>query len=113
MDDDDLPFLVKIVESIETFLPLTDWLIIAKAISMVIIVSVFYYHAINSANVEFQSTYPRLYSKLDLKHYNKVKWTFALFPLADILFYYLLIRNRYTTVAFLKAFGVKSINRYY
>lgn len=113
MTAEDQPFILQIFKSIEAIMPLTDWLVIIKAISTVVVVSIFYYHAISSANAEFQSNYPRLYSKLDLKYYDKVKWTFALFPFADLLFYYLLIRNRYTTVAFLKAFGVKNVNRYY
>ena len=105
--------MFQIIASLEAIMPLTDWMVITKTISTVIVISIFYYHGGNSANVEFQSRFPRLYSKLDLAYYDKVKWTFALFPFADLFFYFLLFRNRYTTVSFLKAFGVKNIHRYY
>ena len=101
------PWAVYIYELFNSVMPLADWALITKAISTVVLSSIFYYHAMHSITKEFRTNYPNLFARLDLKHYNKVKWAFLLIPFADIFFYYLIIKNRYTTVAFLKAFAVK------
>lgn len=106
----DKPLSVYFYEWSNSVIPWTDWLVIVKVISIVVVISIFYYHGLNSTTVEFRQKYPVLFSKLDLKYYNKVKWTFALVPFADIIFYILLFTHRYNTVSFLKAFAVKKQN---
>lgn len=101
------PWFIQVHEFFSTNFIFGDLIVVLKMISIVVILSIFYYHGMNSISEEFRIKFPRLFSKVDIKHYNRAKWFFALVPFADIYFYILMIKNRYNTVAFLKAFGLK------
>lgn len=101
------PLLLQVHDYIGSYLPFADLMLILKGISTVFILTVFYHHAVVSTTREFRTNYPVLYSKLDLKYYNRVKWAFAAIPMADVYFIYLLVKHRYNTVSFLKSFAVK------
>ena len=104
------PFYViihDISKSMSLFIPYPDLMLILKGLSIVSILSVFYYHSMQSVTDDFIKRYPNLYRRSDIKYYNRVKWAFALLPFGDVYFFYLLLRHRYSTVAFLKAFAVK------
>lgn len=83
-----------------------DILIIIKAITTVIILSVFYYHKEHSRRDGFRKKYPNLYSRINAKKYEKARLFFLLVPFMHYYFLLLLIFKRYNTVSFLKAFAV-------
>ena len=107
LEGNEKPALIVIDDFFSKLIPFYDWFFILKAISIVIVLTIFEYHRLISMEPDFARNYPNLRAKLNKKTFNKMKWAFALIPFFDFYFYFLILKNKYTTVAFLKEFAIK------